>query len=727
MDMTHRLESPRRHAPAREIAAQGHVVRPAALLQALWRRKSLVALTGMLLALAAGAVALAIPRSYTSTAQILIDPRGLKVVEKDIAPQAREPDLSVSIIESEMRILGSDLVLNRVIDHLQMAAPSSEAAPVSSLPAPLVAAREAIGSAMDQLKSMLGRSSTTMTAEQAALLQLQRSVRVSRQPNTYVVDVTVTNKDRDLAARIANAVAAQYISARFDGRAEASRKAAEAIDGRLDELRERVRESDGAVERYKKEKGLTSSSGRLLTEQRLGELSTQLQVARGETVRAQTRVDEINAARRNRAGTAANLDALQSPTLERLRSSQAVARQREASLSATMLPSHPLVRQARQEVQSVERSVDQELTRIAETATAALERARSTERALERQLADVTQGAARDSAATVELRELERVAEANRSIYQSFLVRTRELVEQQRIDPSIAVMLASAEPGRVPSGPGLLPVVAAAGIAGLGLGAALALRRDARDPRLYSPLQLDGAIPSETVHRVPVAAPRLGGLRLGAGSRPDRALYFAAPPGSATAVASDRLYRALGTSGRRSASQIYVVVAAEPYQGKSTVALNLAAAAVRAGDNVVLIDADRDARVATLEAGVADKPGLAEVVLGSVPCQTAIVERTDPPIHLLPAGQLETCRPSRAQLQRLNETVLAPLDAYDVIVVDATAGGRDRLTQAIVGRADGCLLVAQEGSAVRASVEDTASWLEGSTGGAVHVVLVQPA
>ena len=50
------------------------------------------------------------------------------------------------------------------------------------------------------------------------------------------------------------------------------------------------------MERYKESKGLASSSGRLLTEQRMGELSTQLQVARGETVRAQTRVDEINAA-----------------------------------------------------------------------------------------------------------------------------------------------------------------------------------------------------------------------------------------------------------------------------------------------------------------------------------------------------------------------------------------------------------------------------------------------
>ncbi len=727
MDMTHRIEHPRRSSRTGSTSAQGNVVRPAALLQALWRRKSVILLTGLLLALAAGALALAIPRSYTSTAQILIDPRGLKVLEKDIAPQAREPDLSVSIIESEMRILGSDLVLHRVIDYLGLATPSSAPTARSSLPAPLLGIIEAVANVRDQVKAMIGRSSITMTAEQSALQQLQRSIRVSRQPNTYVIDVAVTNKDRELAARIANAVAAQYIKARFDGRAEASRKAAEAIDGRLDELRAKVRDADATVERYKESKGLASSSGRLLTEQRMGELSTQLQVARGETVRAQTRVDEINAARRDRRRAGLSLDALQSPTLERLRSSQAVARQREASLAATLLPSHPLLRQARQEVQSVERSVDQELARIAVTATAALERARLTESALERQLAQVTQVAARDSAASVELRELERIAEANRSVYQTFLVRTRELVEQQRIDPNLAVMLASAEPGRDPSGPGLLPMVAAAGIAGMGLGAALALRRDLRDPRLRSPSQLESLIAPDSIHRVPIAVPRRGGLRLGAGSRPDRALYFTAPAGSATAIAMDRLYRTLGNGGRRTASQVYVVVASEPYQGKSTVALNLAAAAARVGDNVVLIDADRDARVATLDADAAGKPGLAEVLQGSVPCLTSVMKRVDPAIDLLPAGQLEASRPCRTQLQRLSEVLLAPLDAYDAIVVDATAGGRDRLTHALIGRADACLLVAQEGSAGKASVEDATTWLESATGGEVRIVMVQPA
>jgi len=726
MDMKNSVARAHRPSAGAPAAAQGHSIRPVALLEALWRRKATVTLTGLLAALIAGALSLTMPRSYTSTSQILIDPRGLKVVEKDIAPQAREPDLSVSIIESEMRILGSDLVLRRVVDQLGLAQPAEDAKPRVELPVPLRTVLDGVGKLRDRLKALLGRTTNEMTNEQAALLQLQKAVRISRQPSTYVVDVAATSKDRELAARIANTVAEQYIQARFDGRAEASRKAAQAIDGRLDELRQKIRETDGAVERYKESKGLVTSSGRLLTEQRMGELSSQLQVARGETVRAQTRVDEINAARRDRGSTGASLETLQSATLERLRSSQAVARQREASLSATMLPSHPLVRQARQEIRSVERSVDQELARIAETALTALGRAQSTERALERQLADVTRDAARESAALVELRELERVAEANRSVYQSFLVRTRELAEQQRIDPNLAVMLASAEPARDAGGPGLMPIAAAAGLAGLGLGAAFALRRDFRDPRLRSELQLEAHFDRQSIHRVPVAPPRRLGLRSGAGSRPDRALYFVGPPDSPTAAAVDRLYRSLGARRPRNSARVYVVVAAEPYQGKSTVALNLAAAAARAGESVLLLDANREAPVATLDAGATEKPGLAEVLQGMATPKTAVIKRTDPPMDLLPAGKLAELPPSRASLDGLGDTLLSALDGYDVIVVDAASAGRDRLTLALAGHADACLLVAQEGSASKAALAEAGDWLDSVASGEVHVVMVSP-
>jgi uncharacterized protein involved in exopolysaccharide biosynthesis/Mrp family chromosome partitioning ATPase len=724
MDMTNRHSGLSRAHATSPVQAD-HALRPYALLEALWRRKFVVLMTALVAGLMAASIGLMMPRSYTSTTQLLIDPRGLKVMEKDIAPQAREPDLSVSIIESEMRIIASDLVLQRVIAKLDLASDSSAATPTRPLPGmamlePVIARIKAF---REQAKAMIGRTDNVSSPQQAALLALQKSVRVSRQPSTYVVDIAVSGKDRDLAARIANTIAAEYIGARFDSRAEATRRAAQSIDGRLEELRSKVREADAAVERYKEENGLTKSAGRLLTEQAIGELSTQLQAARAETVRARSRADEIRAARASGGAMGLSIEALQSPALERLRTNQALARQREAALTATLLPSHPLVRQMRQEIQSTERSVSQELARIADSANAALERASATENALERDMRDMSQAAARDGAALVQLRELERIADANRSVYESFLVRTRELVEQQRIDPNLAVVLAAAEPARDAGGPGIMPMVMAASLGGLGLGGALALRRDNRDPRVRSQLQLEALLTPDRVHEVPVSLAKLR-LSAGSGTTAERALYFAALPGSDTATALDKLNRTLSSAGRPGGPRLHVVVASAPYQGKSTIALNLAAAAARAGENVLLVDADRGTTRATIDAEATENPGLAEVIAGTAICEAAIVQRSEPPFDLLPAGKLADLRVTRAKLDKLGESLIGPIAGYDVVIVDAASAPGDRLTAAFAARADSCILVVREGASMKSAIGETTAWLEGVAGGEIHAVLV---
>ena len=194
-----------------------------------------------------------------------------------------------------------------------------------------------------------------------------------------------------------------------------------------------------------------------------------------------------------------------------------------------------------------------------------------------------------------------------------------------------------------------------------------------------------------------------------------------------TAIAIDRVYRSLASGRRRSSPLLCVVLAAEPFQGKSTIALNLAAAAARAGERTLLIDADRERTVATREAEATDKPGLAEVIGGSSACSAAIVKLTEPAVDLLPAGRLTDLKPSRAMLDRVDETLVGSLASYDVVIVDAARAGHDRLTQALVGRADACLLVAQEGSAHREAVDEAVGWLESTTAGETRAVLVRAA
>ncbi|MEZ5854450.1 MAG: exopolysaccharide transport family protein [Hyphomicrobiaceae bacterium] len=700
------------------------LIRPAAVIEALWRRKLTILATMLAFAVLAGLIWAVLPRTYTSSTQILIDPRGLRVLDKDITPQAREADQSISVIESEMRFMASDLVLSQVIKSLSLqksqAFLGSQAAAPSAAQSGLAAKIEDLRAA---LRNLLGRPETSaLSPEQLALVALQKAIRVSRQPNTYVVDIEVKTKDRDLSVAIADSIAKEYVTARFTSRGKTSQRASEAITSRLEEMARQVRDADNAVERYKSSQDLVSSQGRLLTEQRMGELSTQLQVARAETVRAQARMSELQALRNAGDANDMTVEALQSPTLERLRSNYATVRQREASLSSQLLPSHPVMRQVRQEVQAARASIDAELDRIAGTVRANLERAKATEKALSGQLDEMKTRTLGESRAQIELRELERQAETARSLYQSFLTRSRELDEQRRIDPNSAVILANAEPARAPNGPGLLPLLAAASLGGLGLGAAAALRRDQRDPIIRSALQIEPLVGDQSLLTLPLKGRgRLSQLiRRGAAHDND----LAAKPGSPTAAASGRLLRHILSASPHKGPLVSVVTAAEADQGKSAVALNLAVAAARSGDAVLLIDADRHEQAATRAASAIEKPGLAEVINATTPFATAVIRRQDPPCDLLPAGKLAEFMPRRLKIERLGETLLSGFDAYDLVVIDAAVTGHDRLTKELSARAHAVVLVAAAGRGRKASLDEGAEWIATATPAPIHFVLV---
>ena len=89
-----------------------------------------------------------------------------------------------------------------------------------------------------------------------------------------------------------------------------------------------------------------------------------------------------------------------------------------------------------------------------------------------RELKD-TQASNNDSLVT--LRELEREAAARRSVYESFLLRTRETGEQEAITLANIQVLSEARPPLDPVGPSRKIIALAGLIAGFGIGVLLAL------------------------------------------------------------------------------------------------------------------------------------------------------------------------------------------------------------------------------------------------------------
>ena len=632
------------------------------LWRILWRRKSLVCGTALLLGLAVLAYALITPSLYTATAQILIDPRDRQVVSNDVNPGALSPDGGIAQVESQVKVIESDAVLGRAVAQVGLDAEPGFGVPHDTAFARGVASLRAaiMGPPPERRVDPRGR----------ALDQLRRKLAVKRADKVFVIDVIVTTMDPDLSARIVNAIASAYLTDQTEARSDAAKRAAGDLRGRLDELRDAVSLADKKLEDYKAQNGLITSSGRLVNEQQLTDSNARLVAARARTAEAKARLQGIRDARGQAIGSGAMPEAVQSAVIDRLRGQYAELAAKEADLRTNLGERHPFIAAARTQMQDVRRLIDAELNRIAGAAETEYQRAQANERTLTAELERLQRQSAATAKSSVQLRELEREVDASRSVYNAFLVRAREIKEQTSIDSSNARIITAARPPQDPSWPPRLILVAAALAGGLGLGAGLALTREYLAPTVLSSRQL------ERIANAPVVAV-LPGVR---------------PRGANAAAASFTLDHLAATTRGAGPSLAVLVTSGERDEAERRAVIRLlASVAVGRGDRVLLVDAD-------LRSDGSSAGGLLDV-LRSEQSLNAVIQ-TDPKTGARWIGLGDTEKPLRDALTPDNITrFLAGVKGrFELVILDGGVLTENLRLGPLAAAADRLLVVACNGA-----------------------------
>ncbi len=649
----------------------------------LRRRWKAIAAISAVLVVATAIYVLFATTLYTATATVQVDPRRANAIENnqtDIATSNFGTDDAT--IESEALLIQSVAILQRVIDKLKLTS-DEEFEPPPGL--------------LDPIKRLFRSSgpgdgaSAEDAAKACALDILQRRLKVARQGTTFLVDINVSSQSPRKAATIANAIADAYFEEQIRAKYEANRIASKWLNGQLDELKSRVVASEKAVEDFRAANNLTVAQGVTVNDQQITDLNNQLIAARVQTAESRAKFEQAQQLSKSGGDPGGINAAITSDTISKLRSQYADIAKSEAELSSKYGARHPAVANVRAQLRDTQRLINEEIHRILESTRHDYDVARSREQALQQNF-DQLQGVSSSSGqAQVRLRELQREAEANRTLYESYLARYKETTAQEALGMPDSRIVTRATIPIAPSWPKTILLLGLALTLGGGLGSVLAFVIDYLDRRVKTLEQAEqitgvpglAALPQISAGELAGLAkrgrkaldhydPRTTGL-LPAPLQPPLMRYAVDVPGTFFAEAIRAVRLALQRTMRSQPVKVVLVSSALDSEGKTTLSANLAQALATLGIRTLLIDGDlRNPQVTRALCPRADL-GLPDVAVGRCSPEQAILVDESTGLSILPATDIKHTQLITELM--FSERIVDVLDherhRYELIIIDA--------------------------------------------------------
>ena len=692
-----------------------------------WRQWKLIAAITAIAFVAGTAYLLHETPLYTATSQVLLEQPRAKMPGGDAF--LSDVNFDAAMLEGQMAIIRSTVFLRRVVERAHLV-PDAKSAAAAAAPPPETGKRSVLGSVTSFALGLFGASAEAGKAESAAaaapttagadpippaeltaIETLKNGLNVTRAAQEgFVLAIAVTSPDPAKAARLANAVADTYLVDKLDTRFEAAKRASAWLSDRLVGLRTQLHDSEEAVAQFRAEHGLVQSGGTTLNQQQLSELNATLIQARADLAQKKARVDLLNSLQAKGASLENMPDLGRATALQTLRQQQASLSAQEADLLARYSGSYPLVVNIRAQLRDVERSIGAETQRVAAGIRNEYELAQARASSLESQLARATGQTNLDNATAVHLRELERTAAVNKTLFEDFLKQAKITQEQSTFEQQdVRIITPALTPGQ-PSYPNKRRFITLNVLLGLLAGVGGAFAKERLNSGFTTPKQIEDALGVPLLTSVTRLTPRAllhEGARLPIYELPIK------KPLSRYAESIRSLRSGIHMTDVDHPPKIIQVTSAVPGEGKTTIGLSIAASAAHAGLKVLFIDADLRHPSATRIFGAQKEPGLVDLLVGDADLGGVVRLYAEGGYWTIGAGT-KTQNPSDLLSSEKMKSVVAGFrETYDLVVIDTPPAGPVIDPIIVAHLADKAIMVVRWGATARELVKQTVDQLSG--------------
>ncbi|MEO0191403.1 MAG: polysaccharide biosynthesis tyrosine autokinase [candidate division WOR-3 bacterium] len=151
----------------------------------------------------------------------------------------------------------------------------------------------------------------------------------------------------------------------------------------------------------------------------------------------------------------------------------------------------------------------------------------------------------------------------------------------------------------------------------------------------------------------------------------------------------------IGLFGPLKKNKTLCVTSPSEGEGKTTVALNLAASLAASGERVLLVDADANKRSLTMAMGLEDKKGFFEILVNGSPPENVIVEGPLPNLFIMPIGR-QAFDPMAALSTEVFRSFLERVKrSFDLVIFDTPPALLLALAGLLAPQVDSTVLVAK--------------------------------
>jgi len=687
----------------------------------LMRHKLLLLSSVTALSLLALLYTLSITPTYRASTTLQIDQTTHSIVNYNVLQESRQHALDKHFYQTQYDILKSRKLASRVIEQLNLAEYDAN----NTLKKPIVSQyiekikagiRSVIPTAQTEDKSDTTENSDIKVNEIEDTSLIDPSLQLANKPielsflsrltitpseKSNIVEVFYESTEPEMAAKIVNAIAENYINLNLEAKGNSSEYAKKFIAEQLTISKKNLEESEQELVDYAKNNQIIN------TDDNNSIISSELQTLSTAYIDAKKELIFAESAYRKKHKISGTIRLLDNGVILALKESKATLDAKYSELSQVYKPQYPKMLQLKSEIRTLEQQINKETAEIRQASSTNLQAdflaAQQNSRALRSQLDAKKYEILSLRDKNVGYKVLERETTTNREIYNGLLQRMREIdIASGAVDNNIFVIDAGFVPYKKYK-PNTARNLFAGGLLGLFLGIVLSFFKENNSDTVNSHQELIEITNLPIIGLFPLTRNR------------KRALLIHRKHDLAVEEAFRSIAVDLGFSSEEGIPKILHITSAESGEGKSSTAINIATTMANEGSKVVLIDADLRRSKLHKYLNISNENGFSELLEGKATFSEAIqTSETTPNLSIITAGASVDNPVKLLASNSLLKTILELTKHFDQIVIDSppVLGMADALI--LANRSHGTLFLTSNNQSKKANISDALNRLNRS-------------